>query len=234
MRIVWSIKQKLIETWNQIRNQNGISIYMFHRVSREICSTHENISISLEAFREFIERKRKQEWNFLDMEKLKAGDNYCEKKAVITFDDMFEDAYENAIPILREYGIPYTVFIAPTLVGTPGYISEEQIQALKEDKLCTIGAHSISHKIFRKLSLTEKKKEIALCENEKMLGCTISYFAYPYGSIYACDKKSQLLAKEEYKLGFATLNFRLTQQYMKINFFFLPRINVNNDNFLKV
>ncbi len=26
-------------------------------VSREICSTHENISISLEAFREFIERK---------------------------------------------------------------------------------------------------------------------------------------------------------------------------------
>lgn len=131
MRIVWSIKQKLIETWNQIRNQNGISIYMFHRVSREICSTHENISISLEAFREFIERKRKQEWNFLDMEKLKAGDNYCEKKAVITFDDMFEDAYENAIPILREYGIPYTVFIAPTLVGTPGYISEEQDTGIK-------------------------------------------------------------------------------------------------------
>lgn len=234
MRIVWSLKQKIIEKLNQIRNQNGISIYMFHRVSREICSAHENISISLEAFRKFIERKRKQDWNFLNMEKLKAGDSYCEKNAVITFDDMFEDAYENAIPVLREYGIPYTVFIAPALVGTSGYISEEQLQALKEDELCTIGAHSISHKILRKLSLNEKKKEIALCENEKMLGCTISYFAYPYGSIYACDRKSQLLVKEEYKLGFSTLNFRLTQQYMKKKFFFIPRINVNNDNFLKV
>ena len=76
---------------------------MFHRVSREICSTHENISISLEAFREFIERKRKQEWNFLDMEKLKAGDNYCEKKAVITFDDMFEDGYDEEISIEEDF-----------------------------------------------------------------------------------------------------------------------------------
>jgi len=234
LRKLYSLKQKIIECWHEKNSKEGIAVYMFHRVTHEICAEYENISISVDAFTKFIEGKLGQGRKFISIEKLQNYADCTSKSVIITFDDMFEDAYINAIPILRKYKIPYTVFVSPSLLGMPNYISREQLEALKKDNLCTIGAHSISHKILRNLSLKEKREEIAQHAHEQMLKCPIQYFAYPYGSYYACDRESQLLVKREYKLGFATISFFLTQKYMKRSPFFLPRINVNNKNCLKV
>ena len=81
--------------------------------------------------------------------------------SIITFDDGFENLLTNAVPILEEKKLPFTIFFISDYFGkTPewefdGYhpdmnekiMSVEQINNLP-GKLVTIGSHTVSHKIL--------------------------------------------------------------------------------------
>ena len=60
-------------------------------------------------------------------------------------------------------------------------------------------------------------------------------FAFPYGSIYACTKESILFVqKSGYDMSFSTIAARCNRKWFEKNKWFLPRINVNEKNFIKV
>lgn len=233
-RKIFSIIQKIVEIKNSPQHiAEHISIYVFHHVTDDVAVWRSHVGISTEAFVSFIQKK-KEKYVFCKLDDVNNEISFRDNAIVITFDDVCEDAYFYAIPILRRYQIPYTVFVAPFLIGKPGYITEEELDNLKSDPLCTVGAHSMSHDILRKLNLETKAKEINLFAHEEILKCPIKYFAYPYGSYYACDRRSRALVEKEYMYGFSTLNFPLTRKYLDKHAAFLPRINVNYKNYLKV
>lgn len=227
---IQSIYQKIIERINRNGNLNA---YMFHRVGNDAIDGYANISISIKHFEEFVERKLEfgTVGNLIMwMEDIKGNDH----KSYFTFDDMFSDAYENAIPILRKRGLPYTVFISTGLLDTNGYISSAQLQELSKDPLCTIGAHSQSHLIMRALPKEEIVNETDKHCIENLIGHKIELFAYPYGSYYACNKKvREIVSRAGYRYAFSTVDASLDSKYAKSNLFFLPRININDRNFLK-
>ena len=231
---LYSAKQKCVEIFYCVFDlKKGVSAYMFHRVTDTDYPNYRNLTISVSAFEKFIVAKKENGWYFARLSELEDEAIYNGKTAVITFDDMYEDAFKNAVPILNKYNIPFTVFIATELVDKPEYITSLQLQNLKENTLCTVAAHSISHKILRCLSVNEKEKEISKEEFIDKVGFEPQYFAYPYGTYYACDKKSQrLVCKNGYRFAFSTLNYSFNLRQMRKKPYFIPRININNRNYL--
>lgn len=63
-----------------------------------------------------------------DGDGLEEGKRYC----VVTFDDGWVDNYAHALPVLKRYGIPATVFLATSLIGTRQWFWPERLLFLLE------------------------------------------------------------------------------------------------------
>lgn len=81
------------------------------------------------------------------------------KKVVFTFDDGGVSFITKAAPILEKYGFKGVFFISTKYIGTPGFLSAEQVKELAE-RGHIVGSHSHTHpEIFTKLSGEEIKQE---------------------------------------------------------------------------
>ncbi len=115
-----------------------------------------------------------------------------EKVVAITFDDAYGSIYQNAFPLLRAYGWPFTIFVATAPVGTQenSFLTWDQLREMKAHG-ATIANHSHSHAhLLRKLdneSTASWRKRIAadiMQAQQRLtteLGDTPRYLAYPYG-----------------------------------------------------
>lgn len=229
-RYFYSSIQKLLEFVYKVDN-NGSSVYMFHQVTDECYLWKDkHTSIKTVSFKEFIDRKLSEGIVFRPISDV--TDFYTEKTAYITFDDVFSDAVENAIPYLVENAIPFCIFLTSEYIDTPGYITNEQILRLKKENLCTFGFHTSNHVIMRKTSHSIINQELTDKKLELLIGEKFRYFAFPYGSIYACSLYSRRRVKQEgYNLIFSTLSIKINKRVLKRFRHFIPRINVNDNNF---
>lgn len=95
--------------------------YMFHMVAPcdgAIASIDE-LRVSPEFFRKFLKEKQRS-INFVSIDdafEIILGRKKSEKPfCIITFDDGYEDNYKYAYPILKELGIPFTIYVSVDLV----------------------------------------------------------------------------------------------------------------------
>ncbi len=111
---------------------------------------------------------------------------------VLTFDDGFADTYETAWPLLRERGLPFTVYLASGLVGAPmrweGSTAKgapatglgwEQLREMTASGLCTVANHTRSH--VRPELLTTAELDACGDDVEEHLGTRPAHFAYTWG-----------------------------------------------------
>jgi len=133
------------------------------------------------------------------VEHLKAG-TVRPGSAVVTFDDGYVDNHEWALPILRRYGCPATVFVVTAFIqGKIVLVPDPKLGPLTWGQLrdlrrmgWTIGAHSHTHQILRGLPATELKLEIAEPKTvlEEELGEPVTLFAYPNGQRPDFDERT--------------------------------------------
>lgn len=210
------------------KNENGENIiYMFHSI-HDGETLPKEFKTNKESFEKFLEselRKRKAS----SISRIIEGK--CRGTFAITFDDVFENVYINAYPILQQYNIPFTLFVATGLINKPGYLTSEELRKLSQDTLCTIGAHTVNHVRLRTNDrayeeIIESKRKL-----ENILEKEVEFFAYPYGSIFACSRKN---IKQVEKVGFSAA-FSTMKGFLPIKFdkyrFFLPRNN--GDHYVK-
>ncbi|MDR3035218.1 MAG: polysaccharide deacetylase family protein [Kitasatospora sp.] len=111
---------------------------------------------------------------------------------VLTFDDGFADTYETAWPLLRERGLPFTIYLASGLVGAPMRwagstakgapatgLSWEQLREMTASGLCTVANHTRSH--ARPELLTTAELDACGDDVEEHLGTRPAHFAYTWG-----------------------------------------------------
>ena len=145
------------------------------------------------------------------------------KKAVITFDDGWMDAYMNAYPFLKRYNIPFTVYITTNFIGKEGYIGNSELKVYSEDPLVTIGFHTQSHSKLRYENNMQKEIFLSRKELEKKVGKAILFFAYPYGKLYTIGLRSIFFTqKTDYKNAVGTIDTSLTCFSMLFRYY-LPR-----------
>ncbi|MBI4866218.1 MAG: polysaccharide deacetylase family protein [Candidatus Wallbacteria bacterium] len=126
------------------------------------------------------------------VERLEKKAGFPEKAVVITIDDGYRCAYEKALPVLRKYKFPATLFIYPQYVGEKGDKCRwEDYKRLAAEGLFDIQCHSYTHPNFaqmaRKLPAQQYEREMhrelftSKKTLEEKLGLKIDFLAYPFG-----------------------------------------------------
>jgi peptidoglycan/xylan/chitin deacetylase (PgdA/CDA1 family) len=121
--------------------------------------------------------------------------NHSEKKLVaLTFDDGYQDFFENAYPVLVRYRYPSTVFLVSDLIGRENSWEKDPrmggrrlldwgaIHEIKK-KGVSFGSHSRTHPFLSGLSSETAKDEIynSKAHLEERLQLPVDSFCYPYG-----------------------------------------------------
>lgn len=125
---------------------------------------------------------------------IRRGEPFPKRSFVITFDDGYRSVYQEAFPILRQYGMTATVFLTvgrtagkrvngriPPLHGRT-MLSWQEICAMHAAGI-SFGAHTLTHPNLTRLSQDAMRAEIHDCKAviEDELGAAVDSFAYPYG-----------------------------------------------------
>jgi peptidoglycan/xylan/chitin deacetylase (PgdA/CDA1 family) len=135
----------------------------------------------------------KKRFNFVLLKNLEKEikDKPKENLISLTFDDVEESIYKNALPILENLDLKATFFISPNLLGksinTP-FRGRKIIncQEVREMVLLghEIGAHTMNHPKLTKIPLNEARKEIFQSKSylENLINSSVVSFSYPYGN----------------------------------------------------
>lgn len=104
------------------------------------------------------------------------------KPVVLTFDDGYSSYYWNALPLLKQYEWPGTLFVITGFVGERGYMTWDQVREAARQGT-EIGSHTVRHPSLEQVSGERLVGEIAGSRNklESELGQTIEFFCYPAG-----------------------------------------------------
>jgi peptidoglycan/xylan/chitin deacetylase (PgdA/CDA1 family) len=172
---------------------NSNIILMFHSISE--FKIQKNYSISSNHFYKILNYLTKR-FKIVDLpEILENEDN--RKKISLTFDDGYQNFYYNALPIIREFKVPVTLFICSSFIGNQNskikpialgnnedIMSENQISEAINSGLITIGNHTKTHPDLRVIDNDKRLKEEIIGgkkDLEKIFNVKVNRFSYPYG-----------------------------------------------------
>ncbi|MFA5927325.1 MAG: polysaccharide deacetylase family protein [Patescibacteria group bacterium] len=167
-----------------------------------------------------IAQKGYQTTTFSDL----ANGNMPAKPIILTFDDGYQNFYDNAFPELKKRNMKAELNVITSYVGRDGYVTNDEIIELSENGI-EIGAHTVTHPDLSKISEESAKKEIfeSKSQLENLLGTTIVTFCYPSGKYN--DSIEALTKEAGYKFAITTENKLSTFNKP----FSLQRYRVNRD-----
>ena len=113
-------------------------------------------------------------------------------EVALTFDDGFESVYTQAYPVLRQYGMPATIFIVTDWVGTPGYMTWDQIRELAAHGF-EVGCHTKSHPWLPAVDDEWAGDEVITARRiirQQVPSATVRFFSYPMGAYNAHIKRA--------------------------------------------
>jgi len=189
-----------------ISNNYVVPIVMYHHVSD--ADKNDVLYVSPEKFEYHMTYLNERRYNVISLDDyVKAtleGKSFPRKTVVLTFDDAFDDFYENALAILKKYEFPATVFTPSDLMDERGQMTFIQLKALVDNGI-DIGSHTRTHVYLPQLSPHQQKNQITESKRilEEKLGISVNHFAYPVGGF---SNKIKAFVKEAGYMSASTTN----------------------------
>ncbi len=164
---------------------------LYHHVSDV---TPRSTSLSPDEFAAHMAYLHDNNYTVLDLGEainaVQSGQPLAQNSIVITFDDAWKNIYTNALPILEEYGYPYTIFVNtdPVDQGNRFAMTWEMLRDVKQ-RGGTLANHTSDHDyLVRKPEYNEQWLADALANidnaQQRLIaetGATPKWLAYPYG-----------------------------------------------------
>lgn len=167
-----------------------LPILMYHNVS---CDEKESFKLTistrkLEQQFKYLKENNYSSFHFSEIENSKT---LPDKSIIITFDDITENQYIYALPLLKKYNLKATFFIPFAYIGKTDIWNNgvEKIMDLTQlhtidNKIIEFGFHSFEHKNYNQLSNEETQADFDAClktikENNLNVYPAL---AFPYGS----------------------------------------------------
>lgn len=217
--------------WKKAESFSRSSCYvlMFHHVTDEFVDTDASCLCRVDKFRETLTQMLDEGYSFISLDDVYSFvlSPIGQKLTTVTFDDVPENVYHNAYPILKELDIPFTLFITTNFIGRKGYLTSEQIVEMSKNSLCTVGAHTETHPMLRNVNNHYEEMFNSKKVLEELLKKNVNYLAYPYGKHSSISLKVRKEAKKiGFKCAFGTIEAPITRlsAYWK---YYLPRVIIN-------
>lgn len=146
----------------------------------------------------------------------------------LTFEGGYRSTLENAVPLLKKYNFPFTVFIVPDRIDsdTESFLDWNEIRKLEKNKKISIGALPASYEHLT--TLDEPSLRLLLNRSaarfREELGETPALFAYPFGE-YSPGVR-QLVGEHGFSAAFGQQSGVIGT---KADFFALPRFTMTEN-----
>ncbi len=166
------------------RQQYVIPVIMYHSIDDNAGQT--KLSVYPESFERHMVFLKERDYNVVPFDELPGmirKGKIPRKTIAITFDDGFENNYEIAYPVLKELGLPATIFISPGKIGREGYLNWGQVKEMSDSGIISIGSHTITHAYLPGMSDDRLDVEIVDSKRviEERIGKPATEFSYPLG-----------------------------------------------------
>ena len=167
-------------------------IFVFHRFGDPL---HAATNTSIETLRTEFEYLKTHGYEVIPLARLskalKAGKPIDDRWVVLTIDDNYKSFYENGLPLFKEYGYPFTLFVYVEAADKlyPDFMSWDQIRDAAQ--YGEIGLHGYGHRHMAHLApyMLKDDTERGLRSFAKKMRIVPRYYAYPYGE-YNPDVKA--------------------------------------------
>jgi peptidoglycan/xylan/chitin deacetylase (PgdA/CDA1 family) len=118
------------------------------------------------------------------------------RAVVLTFDDAYANFREYALPVLRRYGFPATVYAISGWLGRraewfakdagrpiPSLMNGDQLREIHAEGM-TIGSHTVNHTKLAEVPPAQQRDELRSSKTtlEDLLGTEVRHLCYPFGS----------------------------------------------------
>lgn len=171
-------------------------VLVYHRFEEP---KHQSTYISTQRLREHFEYFKKNGYEVVPASRLVAAINGAEpvgeRWVVLAIDDGYRSFYEKALPIFREYGYPFVLFVYVQASAEEygDYMSFNQIK--EASKYGEIGLHAYAHPHLLRLNDKAVREDFAKGYEifKSYLGYAPKYYAYPYGEY---DERILNIARE--------------------------------------
>lgn len=133
------------------------------------------------------------------------------KSIVITIDDGYQDIYDYAYPILKQYHIKATLMIPTGLMNVSSasnaYLTWGELKEMMASGLISVANHTWSHYAMGTKSADKDQFEVSTAQNQLLsnIGKSITIFAYPYGTGAAAVAERAVLQKNGIVGAFSTI-----------------------------
>ena len=180
-------------------------IFLYQRVGED---TLPQGNLSLDRFQEHIRELTTGGYSVLPLPEIIAAireDKPLPEKTVgITFEGAYLATLKNALPLLDEAKLPFTVFFSSDMAdgGNPSHMTWDQLKDLKKDGLASFGllpsayTHMADLDADRAAALINKARS----RYTEMMGESAVFFSWPYGEYSSALKKQ--LATYDFKASF--------------------------------
>ncbi len=167
------------------------SVFTYHRFGDD---RYPSTNISTEVFAQQLQWLKQNDYAVLTLgdivARLRAGTGLPERCAALTVDDGYRTFLTGAMPLLKHYGYPATVFVSTDSIGRRGYLSWDELRELAAQGI-EVGNHAASHPYLVDMEKGERAEDWrsrirgdidrARQVLEQELGTPTPLFAYPYG-----------------------------------------------------
>lgn len=181
-----------------------------------------NLSVSPTDFASQLDKISERDYKTITFNDISSG-NIPDKSIILTFDDGYENFYQNAYPELKKRGMTAVSYIITDKVGTESYMTRDQIIEIEKYGI-EIGSHTLSHPDLATASEARATKEIVDSKKylEELIGKKIISLCYPSGKFNA---STEIIVKNAgYKYAVTTKSSITTFN----DVFALNRYRVNN------
>lgn len=162
-----------------------VPILLYHHISAGLGKPTERYVVSKLDFERQMRSLKAWGYTTITLAELSAaisdGHHLPPRPLVITFDDGYQDVYDQAYPILEKLNYSAAVFVIGRQLGLKGYLGKEELQELAASGW-EVGNHTYNHHSLRQPGINLKLEiETARDDLAKLLGIEVPYFSFPYG-----------------------------------------------------
>jgi len=205
-----------------------VNTFIYHRFDEQ---RYPSTNISSDIFKQQLEYLKENQINVISLgdiaQTLASGDSLPEHAVALCADDSYRSFYDVAMPLLRQYGYPVTLFVNTDAVGKKGYLGWDELKQLQKEGV-EIENHTASHAYLVEADADESfpawreriKQDIIKAQNafELNMGTRPTLFAYTFGEY--SDEVVELTKEIGFLAAYAQQSGVIHDQHSRYN---LPR-----------